>query len=148
MALVVIGLLLGWRSVDSLAGVLCVERRPFVEYLKILVDRDAWVLTLAYMVTFGGYIVQLVPLRFAGTTAAASSVIGEVGALAGALVPVGMGVGREWTGSFGPGFLCLLAMCAPALFTLLTVAPSWVGVWIDRGGRASTVPPQSALPAA
>jgi NNP family nitrate/nitrite transporter-like MFS transporter len=32
------------------------ERQPMSEYLKVLVDKDAWVFNLVYMVTFGGYI--------------------------------------------------------------------------------------------
>jgi NNP family nitrate/nitrite transporter-like MFS transporter len=32
------------------------ERQPLSAYLKVLVDKDAWVLNLVYMVTFGGYI--------------------------------------------------------------------------------------------
>ncbi len=32
------------------------ERQPLSSYLKVLVDKDAWVLNLVYMVTFGGYI--------------------------------------------------------------------------------------------
>ncbi len=32
------------------------EVKPFKEYLKVLVDRDAWVFNLMYMLTFGGYI--------------------------------------------------------------------------------------------
>src|SRR3989338_4927749 len=32
------------------------ERKTLRDYLKVLVDRDAWVFNLMYMVTFGGYI--------------------------------------------------------------------------------------------
>jgi len=32
------------------------EHKPLKDYLKILVDRDAWVFNLMYMLTFGGYI--------------------------------------------------------------------------------------------
>lgn len=32
------------------------ERKPLRDYLKVLVDRDAWVFNLMYMLTFGGYI--------------------------------------------------------------------------------------------
>lgn len=33
-----------------------VEKKPLKDYAKILVNRDAWVFNLMYMVTFGGYI--------------------------------------------------------------------------------------------
>ncbi len=32
------------------------ERKPLKDYLKVLVDRDAWIFNLMYMLTFGGYI--------------------------------------------------------------------------------------------
>jgi len=32
------------------------EIKPLSHYAKVLVDRDAWVFNLIYMVTFGGYI--------------------------------------------------------------------------------------------
>jgi NNP family nitrate/nitrite transporter-like MFS transporter len=32
------------------------EQKNFKDYLKVLVDRDAWIFNLMYMVTFGGYI--------------------------------------------------------------------------------------------
>ena len=32
------------------------EHKPLKDYLKILVDRDAWIFNLMYMLTFGGYI--------------------------------------------------------------------------------------------
>ncbi len=32
------------------------EQKNFGDYLKVLVDRDAWIFNLMYMVTFGGYI--------------------------------------------------------------------------------------------
>jgi NNP family nitrate/nitrite transporter-like MFS transporter len=62
----------GWRAVYGLAALPMVvamillqifakeppdrEHKTMKDYLKILVDRDAWVFNLLYMVTFGGYI--------------------------------------------------------------------------------------------
>lgn len=217
------------------------DRRPWREYASILVDRDAWILALLYMVTFGGTIgltsflptffhdayavpkesvggytavavfaasalrivggwladriggvrlllalgavivsttlaaatlpaslgtmvcilvlcfaamgagngavFQLVPLRFGGATAVASSLVGEVGALAGALVPFAMLAAKQFTGSFAPGFLFLLALAATALVSLLVVTKRWIGTWLVAGGRANesvTAPPVPA----
>jgi NNP family nitrate/nitrite transporter-like MFS transporter len=63
---------LGWRAVYGLAVLPILaamallqrfareppdrERKPLAHYAKILVDRDAWVFNVIYMVTFGGYI--------------------------------------------------------------------------------------------
>lgn len=64
--------LYGWQAVYGLATIPLIvamillqifakeppdrEQKSLKEYLKILVDRDAWVFNLMYMVTFGGYI--------------------------------------------------------------------------------------------
>ncbi len=64
--------LYGWQAVYGLATIPLIaamillqifakeppdrEQKSLRDYLKILVDRDAWVFNLIYMVTFGGYI--------------------------------------------------------------------------------------------
>lgn len=206
------------------------EKHSLGEYLKVLVNRDAWVFNLMYMVTFGGYIgltsfiptlfhdqygiakesvgqysaviivmasvlrilgggfadriggirmllvlsvviiaitivaatmpasplamvailivcfsamgagngavFQLVPLRFRTTTAVASSLVGEVGALAGGFLPVAMGIGKEVTGSFAPGFLSGSALSVLVLLALLVVMRHWTHTWVGKGGKA------------
>jgi NNP family nitrate/nitrite transporter-like MFS transporter len=210
------------------------EHKSLKDYLSILVDRDAWVFNLLYMVTFGGYIgltsflptlfhdqygvakhqvghyaagiivaasvlrvaggwiadrigglrllrglgvaillltaaaaampssawvmvailvlcfsamgagngavFQLVPLRFRTTTAVAGSLIGEVGALAGGFLPNAMGIGREATGSFAPGFLAGTALTALVLLALRLVHRRWTGSWVGEGGKALEEP--------
>lgn len=207
-----------------------IERKPLGDYLKVLVDRDAWIFNLMYMLTFGGYIgltsflptlfhdhygipkaeigryaaaiivmasvlrigggwladrlgglrllrwlsvtivgctlaaaalppnpwtmvailvvcfsamgagngavFQLVPLRFPTTTAVAGSLIGEIGALAGGFLPNAMGLGKQYLGSFTPGFLSgtLLAVCV--LVTLRLVLKAWTSTWVGEGGVA------------
>jgi NNP family nitrate/nitrite transporter-like MFS transporter len=206
------------------------EHKSLKDYLKVLVDRDAWVFNLMYMVTFGGYIgltsflptlfhdqygipkehvgnysavivvaasilrvlggwmadrvgglrllrtlavaivvltagaalmpsnpwvmvavlvacfaamgagngavFQLVPLRFRTTTAVAGSLIGEVGALAGGFLPNAMGLGREHTGSFAPGFLAGTALAIGVIVVLSIVAKQWTRTWVGEGGKA------------
>lgn len=237
---------LGWRTVYGLAVFPMLtamvllqvfakeppdrEHKTLKDYLKILVDRDAWVFNLLYMVTFGGYIgltsflptlfhdqygipkqsvgtyaagiivaasvlrvmggwladkvgglrllrwlcsaivlltlaaalmpaspwvmvvilvacfsamgagngavFQLVPLRFRTTTAVAGSLIGEVGALAGGFLPNAMGIGKQWTGSFAPGFLCGTALSIAVLVTLALVRRRWTTTWVGEHGKA------------
>lgn len=206
------------------------EKHKFGDYLKVLVNRDAWVFNLTYMVTFGGYIgltsflptlfysqysipkedvgqysaviivmasvlriigggiadriggirmllglctvtivvvsfaatlppspvvmvlvlivcfsamgagngavFQLVPLRFKSTTAVASSLVGEMGGLAGAALPMTMGFGKEITGSFAPGFLAGSALSVIVLVSLALVMRKWTSTWVGAGGRA------------
>lgn len=210
------------------------EQKPLRDYLKVLVDRDAWIFNLIYMVTFGGYIgltsflptlfhdqfgiakqsigpyaaliivaasvlrvlggwmadriggirmlvalsasivcatllastmpsspllmvailvfcfaamgagngavFQLVPLRFRTSTAVAGSLIGEIGALAGGLLPNAMGLGKEATGSFGPGFLSLTVLALVVLVVLSLVSKRWSSSWVGAGGKAHAEP--------
>jgi NNP family nitrate/nitrite transporter-like MFS transporter len=238
--------LYGWKAVYGLAIIPMViamillqlfakeppdqERKPLRDYLKILVDRDAWIFNLMYMLTFGGYIgltsflptlfhdqygipkqsigqysaliivaasvlrviggwmadriggvrmleilgvviigctgaaalmpsspwvmvmilvacfaamgagngavFQLVPLRFRTTTAVAGSLVGEIGALAGGFLPNAMGIGREQTGSFAPGFLSGTLLGISVLCVLLLVSKRWTSTWVGKGGKA------------
>lgn len=214
-----------------------IEKKPLSDYLKLLVDRDAWVFNLMYMVTFGGYIgltsflptlfsdqygipkqsvgqysaiiiiaasilrvlggliadrlggirimfvlavciiattlaaatlpaspwamvvilflcfsamgagngavFQLVPLRFRTTTAVAGSLIGEVGALAGGFLPNAMGTGKQYTGSFAPGFLSGTVLSVVVLVALFAVNRRWTRTWVGEGGKALESQPTS-----
>jgi NNP family nitrate/nitrite transporter-like MFS transporter len=248
----------GWRAVYGIAAIPMLlamvllqifakeppdrEHKTLKDYLKVLVDRDAWVFNLLYMVTFGGYIgltsflptlfhdqygipkqsvgayaagiivaasvlrvlggwladrvgglrllstltsaiivltalaaimpaspwlmvailvlcfsamgagngavFQLVPLRFPTTTVVAGSLIGEVGALAGGFVPNAMGIGRQVSGSFAPGFLGGTALSIVVLLTLRVVSRRWTKTWVGEGGRALDHPVAARVAAA
>lgn len=107
-----------------------------------LLPPNPWVMVAVLVISFAamgagnGAVFQLVPLRFRGSTAVAGSLIGEIGALAGGLLPNAMGLGKKYTGSFAPGFLVIVALTAASLLALLFVAPSWTRSWIGKGGKA------------
>ena len=78
--------------------------------------------------------------------------IGELGALGGGLVPGGMGLARQYLGSYAWGF-AFFAVCAVAsLLVLRAMKPIWTRSWVGAGGRARGVAPiaaqepRSALP--
>ncbi len=52
-----------------------------------------------------GALFQLVPLRWPSNTAVAGSMIGEIGALGGAIMPAVLGLSKQYAGSFAVGFL-------------------------------------------
>ncbi len=206
------------------------EQKKLKDYLKVIVDRDAWIFNLMYMVTFGGYIgltsflptlfhdqygiakesigkysatiivmasvlrviggwmadhygglrilrylaaiivaatiaasvlpsnpwimvailvvcfsamgagngavFQLVPLRFRTTTAVAGSLVGEIGALAGGFLPNAMGLGKQYTGSFAPGFLSGTVLAIAVMVALQLVTRQWTTTWVGEGGKA------------
>ena len=97
--------------------------------------------TLLFMLCFSalgagnGALFQLVPLRWPAATAIAGSMIGEVGALGGAILPNAMGLSKTYTGSFATGFIIYALFAVGVLIVLRIVQKSWVGTWIDKGGR-------------
>jgi len=85
-----------------------------------------------------GAVFQLVPQRFPYATAVASSLIGEVGALGGALVPNAMGFSQQATGTFAAGFGAFALIVVAAWLTMRAVQGAWTSTWLEKGGRART----------
>jgi nucleotide-binding universal stress UspA family protein len=98
--------------------------------------------TILFMVTFAalgagnGSLFQLVPLRWPLTTAVAGSMIGEIGALGGSIIPNAMGISKQNTGSFQIGFLIFLGLAIVALIVLRVAQMKWTKTWVEKGGRA------------
>ncbi|MBI2848599.1 MAG: NarK/NasA family nitrate transporter [Chloroflexi bacterium] len=83
-----------------------------------------------------GAVFQLVPLRFRTTTAVAGSLVGEIGALAGGFLPNAMGIGRELSGSYAPGFMAGSLLSILVLMALFIVVRQWTTTWVGAGGKA------------
>lgn len=86
--------------------------------------------------TGNGSTFQLVPLRWPGSTAIAMSLIGEVGALGGSLIPNVMGASRQYYGTFSYGFLLWAVLALGILLVYLVARRSWTQTWLGQGGRA------------
>ncbi|MCC6600440.1 MAG: MFS transporter [Crocinitomicaceae bacterium] len=101
--------------------------------------------TILFMVTFAalgagnGSLFQLVPLRWPMTTAVAGSMIGEIGALGGSIIPNAMGQSKQLTGSFQYGFLSFMALAVIALVVLRIAQRKWTKSWVGVGGRAKLI---------
>lgn len=97
--------------------------------------------TLLFMACFAalgignGALFQLVPLRWPSNTAVASSMIGEVGALGGALLPLLLGVSKECRGSPGLGFLLYCLFVSLVWIGLDARQKKWVGRWVGPSGK-------------
>jgi NNP family nitrate/nitrite transporter-like MFS transporter len=91
-----------------------------------------------------GAVYQLVPLRWPLTTAVAGSMIGELGALGGGLVPSVMGMGRQYLGTYAWGFAFFAACAVGALLVLRALQAGWTSSWVGAGGRARGVAPAAA----
>jgi NNP family nitrate/nitrite transporter-like MFS transporter len=102
--------------------------------------------TILFMLCFSslgmgnGALFQLVPLRWPLTTAVAGSMIGEIGALGGAILPNAMGLSKKYTGSFAVGFVLYSILAAMVLITLQIAQKKWVGRWVGKGGRPFELP--------
>jgi NNP family nitrate/nitrite transporter-like MFS transporter len=111
--------------------------------LCLLTATPSLVLTTAlFMACFAalgagnGALFQLVPLRWPASTAVAGSMIGEVGALGGAILPNAMGFSKQMTGTFAWGFLFYAVLSAVVLGGLMVFARKWTGTWVGPWGRA------------
>jgi NNP family nitrate/nitrite transporter-like MFS transporter len=83
-----------------------------------------------------GALFQLVPLRWPTTTAVAGSMIGEIGALGGGLVPSAMGLSKQYLGSYVWGFVSFAALGVVMLVVMRIMQIRWTRTWAEKGGRA------------
>jgi len=93
-----------------------------------------------------GAVYQLVPLRWPLTTAVAGSMIGELGALGGGLVPNAMGLARQYLGTYAWGFALFALFSLGTLVLLRALQSDWTSRWVAAGGRAR-VGAHSPMPA-
>ena len=95
-----------------------------------------------------GALFQLVPLRWPAATAVAGSMIGEVGALGGGLVPNAMGLSKQYLGTYSYGFALLAALAVVMLGVMRVMQIRWTRTWAEKGGRARPVAAHAAAPRA
>ena len=129
-----------WGGVNTLTGVLAVVSVTLV--LCGLAEESLPMTMLLFLVCFAalgagnGALFQLVPLRWPMTTAVAGSMIGEIGALGGGLIPNAMGLSKQYAGTYLWGFVGF-AICAAAMLVLLRFMQiRWTRTWAEKGGRA------------
>ena len=129
-----------WGGVNTLTAVLAITAVTMV--LCGLAENSLPVTMLLFLLCFAalgagnGALFQLVPLRWPLTTAVAGSMIGEIGALGGGLIPNAMGLSREHAGTYLWGFVGI-AVCAATMLLLLRVMQiRWTRTWAEKGGRA------------
>jgi NNP family nitrate/nitrite transporter-like MFS transporter len=129
-----------WGGINTLTAVLVIISLTLLACG--LAGGSLVVTTLLLMLCFAalgagnGALFQLVPLRWPLTTAVAGSMIGEIGALGGGLVPNAMGLSRQYTGTYFWGFalFSVLALCALGMMRFMQIR--WTRTWAEKGGRA------------
>lgn len=129
-----------WGGINTLTAVLATVCACLV--LCGLADASLVLSTLLFMLAFAalgagnGALFQLVPLRWPASTAVASSMIGEVGALGGGLVPNAMGLSKQYTGTYLWGFVAFALLAAASLLMMRRMQLRWTRTWAEKGGRA------------
>ena len=129
-----------WGGVNTLTVVLCAVAVTLVAVG--LASSSLVITTLLLMVCFAalgagnGALFQLVPLRWPTTTAVAGSMIGEVGALGGGLVPNAMGLSKQYLGTYLWGFVLFALLSVLMLFVMRVMQLRWTRTWAEKGGRA------------
>jgi MFS transporter, NNP family, nitrate/nitrite transporter len=127
-------------GINTLSGVLVMVAVSLV--LCGLAGGSLALTTLLFMLCFAalgagnGALFQLVPLRWPLTTAVAGSMIGEIGALGGGLVPNAMGLSKLYTGTYLWGFVIFAVLAIGMLFMLRVMQIRWTRTWAEKGGRA------------
>ncbi len=104
---------------------------------SLVISTGLFMLCFAALGAGNGALFQLVPLRWPGNTAIAASMIGEIGALGGAILPNVMGLSKQYTGDFATGFLAYAALSAVVLGGLTLWQRKWTRSWVGPWGRAA-----------
>lgn len=142
----------GGYMADRLGGLVTLSVVFFVVIGSLLAtgtQPSLTVTTVLFMICFAalgagnGALFQLVPLRWPSNTAVAGSMIGEVGALGGALLPNLMGLSKQYSGSYAGGFLAFAVLAAGVMLVLRSASKSWTRTWVGPGGKAIAMPEPS-----
>jgi NNP family nitrate/nitrite transporter-like MFS transporter len=129
-----------WGGINTLTAVLVVIASSLV--LCGFAGGSLVATTLLLLVCFAalgagnGALFQLVPLRWPVTTAVAGSMIGEIGALGGGLVPNVMGLSKQYAGTYLWGFVLFAVLALAALAMMRSMQIRWTRTWAEKGGRA------------
>lgn len=133
-----------WGGINTLTGVLVIVVVTLVACGNA--SASLAITTLLFMLCFAalgagnGALFQLVPLRWPASTAVAGSMIGEIGALGGGLVPNAMGLSKQYFGSYLYGFLAFAALAVAVLVMMRVMQLRWTRTWAEKGGRARVAP--------
>ncbi len=93
---------------------------------------SALLLFVAAMLALGtgnGAVFQLVPQRFAAEIGVMTGLVGMAGGVGGFYLASSLGIAKQLTGSFAPGFLIFAALAVVALLALTWVKGSWRAAW-------------------
>ncbi|PSJ38584.1 MFS transporter [Sphingomonas deserti] len=94
----------------------------------------AFVLAMLALGTGNGAVFQLVPQRFQAEIGVMTGLVGMAGGIGGFYLASSLGLAKQLTGSFSPGFLIFAALALLAWAGLFIVKGSWRAAW-STGAR-------------
>ena len=127
----------GVRVLFVLLAAICVLNAAFALLMPPLTG--ALALLGALYVCFGlgnGATFQLVPHRWRGRTGVMTGIIGAAGGIGGFYLPVIMGLSKEGTGSYGPGFATFAALAGVAFILVWSLQRRWLA-WATPAAEAA-----------
>ncbi|MGF6527824.1 MFS transporter [Variovorax sp. PvP013] len=137
-----------WGGVNTLTVVLIVVAVGLalvgVSSASLMLTTLLLIVCFAALGAGNGALFQLVPLRWPASTAVAGSMIGEIGALGGGLVPNAMGLSKQYLGSYVWGFVFFAALSLIMLGVMRVMQIRWTRTWAEKGGRARVSPAAAA----
>jgi NNP family nitrate/nitrite transporter-like MFS transporter len=129
-----------WGGINTLTAVLLVISASLMACGlaggSLVVTTLLLLLCFAALGAGNGALFQLVPLRWPLSTAVAGSMIGEIGALGGGLVPNAMGLSRQYAGTYFWGFALFSVLALLVLLMMRSMQMRWTRTWAEKGGRA------------
>ena len=93
-----------------------------------------FVLGMLALGTGNGAVFQLVPQRFAAEIGVMTGLVGMAGGVGGFYLASSLGLAKQMTGSFAPGFLVFAALAVAALAGLTLVKRGWRASWGTAAG--------------
>jgi NNP family nitrate/nitrite transporter-like MFS transporter len=145
----------GWLA-DRIGGITTLSivfLIAIATFLGLIFTPSLAATTILFMLCFAalgagnGATFQLVPLRWPYSTAVAGSMIGEIGALGGGILPNLLGQAKQHTSSYAIGFIAYAALALSVLAMLRITSRRWMHTWVDAGGRAVVLAPAAPDPA-
>lgn len=88
-----------------------------------------FVLAMLALGVGNGSVFQLVPQRFAAEIGVMTGLVGMAGGVGGFYLASSLGLAKQWTGSFAPGFLIFAGLAVTALIGLSLVKAGWRTRW-------------------
>ncbi len=119
-------------GVKALTGVFVVAALALAGVGMAATLEAALVLFVVAMLALGtgnGSVFQLVPQRFGAEIGVMTGLVGMAGGIGGFYLASSLGLAKQWTGSFAPGFLIFAVLAAVALGGLTLVKATWRRTW-------------------